>query len=275
LRKRVNMLTVVLAVLLAPSLIFAASAHKFVAGKAVSGTEANTVVVPLVVTNEANLTAMDIPLKFSEGVTLTEVNFENVRTSYFDLKIANINNEKNQVIIGLLPQLSAQAKPDLEAGTGPVANLVFRIDDPTVSAVHLETFTTRNPGHFLTYVYHKYDESGKISQYMVQPDFTPIDVSLSGAGTSPNLPKTYALNQNYPNPFNPTTEISFDLPKSSHVELNVFNVLGQNVKTLVDQNMAAGSHTLTWDASGVASGVYFYRIKAEDFTATKKMMVLK
>lgn len=267
-------LTILVAVLMAPSLIFAASASRFAAGKAVvSEKSANEIVVPLVVTNKADLTAMDIPLKFSEGVTLKEVNFENVRTSYFDLKIANINNEENTVIIGLLPQMSAVAKPDLAAGTGPVANLVFTVDDPTIKDVTIETFETQNPGHALMYVYHTRD-NGALNQYVEFPEFDPITVAMStvaGAG----LPGTYALNQNYPNPFNPTTQIAFDLAKSSHVELTIYNVLGQEVTTLVNRDMEAGSHTIEWDASSVSSGVYFYRIQAGDFNQTKKMMLLK
>jgi hypothetical protein len=267
-------LTVLVAVLLAPSLIFAASASKFVAGKAVaSETNANEIVVPLVVTNGANLTAMDIPLKFSEGVTLKEVNFENVRTSYFDLKIANINNKDHTVVIGLLPQMSSTPKPDLEAGTGPVANLVFQIDDPSVKDIQLEASVMEKPGHSLMFVYHTND-NGVLGQYTETPEFTPTTVSMSTVAGG-NLPNTFALNQNYPNPFNPTTEISFDLPKSSHVELTVYNVLGQEVTTLINRDMEAGSHSIEWDASNVSSGVYFYRINADSFNQTKKMMLLK
>jgi hypothetical protein len=268
-------LTVLVAVLLAPSLIFAASASRFAAGKAVASEKsANEIVVPLVVTNKADLTAMDIPLKFSEGVTLKEVNFENVRTSYFDLKIANINNEDNSVIIGLLPQMSSVTKPDLAAGTGAVANLVFTIDDPTVTEIQLETFEMQNPGHSLMYVYHKWD-NGVPTQYVEYPEFDPITVAMSAVADGANMPTQFALDQNYPNPFNPTTEIAFDLAKSGRVALTIYNVLGQEVTTLIDREMDAGSHSVQWDASNVSSGVYFYRISAGDFNQTKKMLLLK
>ncbi|HVP06337.1 MAG TPA: FlgD immunoglobulin-like domain containing protein, partial [Candidatus Acidoferrum sp.] len=94
------------------------------------------------------------------------------------------------------------------------------------------------------------------------------------------LPQSYGLSQNYPNPFNPTTQISFALPKASQVELTVFNVLGQEVKTLVSGQMDAGSHTVVWDGTNsagqsVSSGIYFYRISADQFSATKKMLMLK
>jgi len=274
LKIRTITLTILVAVLVAPSLIFAASAHKFAVGKAIaSPVNSNEIVVPLVVTNEANLTAMDIPLSFNEGVTLKEVNFENVRTSYFDLKIANINNEDNTVIIGLLPQMSAAAKPDLEAGTGPVANLVFTIDDPSVTEVNLEAFEMENPGHALMFVYHDFS-SGTVNQFTQYPEFEPVTVSLAGVSGA-GLPGSFALNQNYPNPFNPTTDIAFDLPKASQVELTVYNVLGQEVTTLVNGKLDAGTHVIMWDAGSVSSGVYFYRLQAENFSETKKMMLLK
>jgi len=274
LSKRVNMLMVAAAVLVMPALVLAGSAHQFAVGKSVaSQTEANVVTVPLVVTNEANLAAMDIPLKFSEGVTLQAVEFDGTRTEYFDLKIANINNENRTVIIGLLPQITPDFKPDLEAGTGVVANLVFRIDDPTAQNVSLETFTTENPGHELTFVYHT-DDAGQLGQYVVNPEFSTVSFSLTEAAGA-NLPKQFALNQNYPNPFNPSTTISFALPKPSHVELSIFNVLGQQVVKLADGQFDAGEHAVTFDASRMASGVYFYRIQTDENTETRKMMLLK
>ncbi|NOY57647.1 MAG: T9SS type A sorting domain-containing protein, partial [Calditrichaeota bacterium] len=89
------------------------------------------------------------------------------------------------------------------------------------------------------------------------------------------LPQGFALEQNYPNPFNPTTNINFSLGKVTNVELTVFNVLGQKVATLVNQRMPAGTYDVTWDASNVTSGLYFYIMKAGNFTVTRKMMVIK
>lgn len=272
--RRSNMLAVVAIVLLAPSLVFAASAHNFVAGKAFSK-EVGTITVPLNITNEANLAAIDIPLHFSEGVTLKAVTFENTRTEYFDLKIANINNEDNTVVIGLLPQMSSTYKPTLAAGTGPVANLVFEIDNAAVEEITLEAIQLENPGHFLCFVYQ--DNIDGVTQTRVErPEFESVTVALSGvAPDSPDMPTRFSLGQNYPNPYNPTTTINFDVPKASHVTLSVFNVLGQEVANLVDMEMEAGSHQVEFDGSGIASGVYFYRIAAENFSQTRKMVLVK
>lgn len=273
--KRFHTLTVVIAVLLVPSVIFAGVQHKFTVSKAVA--KDNTVVVPLVITNEAHLVAIDIPLKFSEGVTLREVDFDfdESKVSYFDLKAANINNEERTVVIGLLVQMSPTYKPELEAGVNRVANLVFEVNDPSVTEVKIETIELKNPDHFLIFVYHDWDQNGIPHIRMERPEFEPVTVALSGLYSGPEVPDVFALNQNYPNPFNPSTEIAFDLPTASHVELTVFNILGQKVETLVDSEREAGSYTVTWDASPYSSGVYFYRISAKDFTETKKMLMLK
>ncbi|MEW5795172.1 MAG: T9SS type A sorting domain-containing protein [Candidatus Zixiibacteriota bacterium] len=90
-----------------------------------------------------------------------------------------------------------------------------------------------------------------------------------------NLPTEYSLSQNYPNPFNPITEIDFALPRASNVKLEIFNIMGQRVASLIDKHLEAGTHTVIWDGSHVASGVYFYRIEASDFVETKKMLLLK
>ncbi|UCD64014.1 MAG: T9SS type A sorting domain-containing protein [Candidatus Zixiibacteriota bacterium] len=89
------------------------------------------------------------------------------------------------------------------------------------------------------------------------------------------LPKAYALLQNHPNPFNATTEISLALPAASHVRLEIFNIVGQRVATLVDGRLKAGHHTFSWDGGDASTGVYIYRLQAGDFTETRKMVLLK
>jgi hypothetical protein len=89
------------------------------------------------------------------------------------------------------------------------------------------------------------------------------------------VPTEFSLAQNYPNPFNPVTSIEYGLPENGHVTVTVYNVLGQVVAELVNSEMSAGYHVVRWDASNAASGVYFYRIDAGDFTATKRMVLMK
>ncbi|MEE8417868.1 MAG: C1 family peptidase [candidate division Zixibacteria bacterium] len=90
-----------------------------------------------------------------------------------------------------------------------------------------------------------------------------------------NLPVQYYLNQNHPNPFNAATTINYGLPQSAHVELSVYNILGRKVETLLDEYRQAGIHRITFDSSDLASGVYFYRLKAGDFVESRRMVLLK
>ncbi|MDF1544720.1 MAG: T9SS type A sorting domain-containing protein [bacterium] len=114
---------------------------------------------------------------------------------------------------------------------------------------------------------------------------TVIDTAMMGstgiyADGEKFLPEVYDLQQNYPNPFNPTTTITMDIPKASRVSLDLFNVLGQRIRRLVDQDLSPGRYHIAWDGTNesgnsVATGIYFYRIEAADYTQTKKMLLMK
>lgn len=90
-----------------------------------------------------------------------------------------------------------------------------------------------------------------------------------------DIVSTFNLEQNYPNPFNPSTTINFSVQQAGNVTMSVYNLLGQQVATLVDQKMQAGSHSVTFDASALSSGTYIYRITSGEFVQTKKMMLIK
>lgn len=101
-------------------------------------------------------------------------------------------------------------------------------------------------------------------------------------GGAPLPPSGYSLSQNFPNPFNPSTIISYQLPANSHVTLKVYDVLGREVETLVDGRQSAGNHAVKFEAKGLPSGVYFYRLSAKplsgqagNFIETKKLVMLK
>jgi hypothetical protein len=116
-------------------------------------------------------------------------------------------------------------------------------------------------------------------QSVILPDFNgPFifgDPALDAGSDTPTKPEVYSLSQNYPNPFNPTTEISFNLAQNSHVTLTVYNILGQAVTTLIDGDRQKGPNSVTWNAGENATGIYFYKLTAGDFTQTRKMMLLK
>ena len=112
--------------------------------------------------------------------------------------------------------------------------------------------------------------------YGFAPDMGAIESPYFSSIQENNaLPFKFTLHQNYPNPFNPSTTIEFDLPKSSEVTLKVFNVLGEEVATLVSDRLSTGSYSYEWDASSLASGMYLYHLEADKFVSIKKLMLLK
>jgi hypothetical protein len=94
-------------------------------------------------------------------------------------------------------------------------------------------------------------------------------------GNEKEIPKDYSLLQNYPNPFNPTTNIRFDLPKAGDVKLFVYDITGKVVSTIVNGNVDAGRHNITFNAENLSSGIYFYKLETESFADVKKMMIIK
>jgi len=105
--------------------------------------------------------------------------------------------------------------------------------------------------------------------------FDNYDLSTSIAKKTNFTPGEFNLYKNYPNPFNPKTTISFQLPEFSFVSLKIYNLLGQEVGVLINGNKTAGKHTILWDASDFASGVYLYRLETNGFFMTKKMILMK
>ena len=149
---------------------------------------------------------------------------------------------------------------NIQAGTGSIVDVPFKVADGAVGNGMLE-----------------------ITEAVLAKSCTetiPVEIITEAIRLGDLLPEIYALSQNFPNPFNPVTEISYQLPTESGVKLGIYNILGQKVRTLVNYEQPAGQYTVRWDgkdSSGadVASGVYFYRIVASDFTATKRMVLLK
>jgi hypothetical protein len=115
-----------------------------------------------------------------------------------------------------------------------------------------------------------WNDSNWINDGRVLYSYSPTDVE-----ELPGEIKTYSLSNNYPNPFNPSTTIKYQIPKSGLVTLKVYNVLGKEITTLVNEEKSVGSYEITFDASGLSSGIYFYKLSADNFQQTKKMILLK
>ena len=102
-----------------------------------------------------------------------------------------------------------------------------------------------------------------------------IDTSVSIQHIGSEIPDGYLLKQNYPNPFNPSTSIEFSIPQKAFISLKVYNILGEEVENLVNDELSPGNYRFNFDASNLTSGVYFYRINAGSFTEVRKMLLIK
>jgi choice-of-anchor B domain-containing protein len=162
------------------------------------------------------------------------------------------------------------------AGTGNVPFQEVTVD-----------IAAENPGagtFFFSQFQVRFQSYGTSDPSQFYDDWFVDDVALSlptSVGNDVNeIPERFALDQNYPNPFNPSTTFEFEVPVASHVRLTVYNLLGQAVKTLLDDPVEPGTHRAKWDGrnesgQSVVSGVYFYRMEAGDFVGTRKMVLLK
>ena len=103
--------------------------------------------------------------------------------------------------------------------------------------------------------------------------FSPTSIGIKNI--SNKVPTKYSLYQNYPNPFNPSTNIRFEIPRTSLVKLIVYDILGREVATLVNDKLGAGSYDVNWYGSGYSSGIYFYKLITDEYTDVKKMVLLK
>jgi photosystem II stability/assembly factor-like uncharacterized protein len=128
----------------------------------------------------------------------------------------------------------------------------------------------RNPGYFISSL----AVNSKDRIFAASIAVYRSSRSTTSAENGKELPAAFALAQNYPNPFNPSTAIGFQVTAYSHVRLSIYDLLGREVATLVNEVKAPGSYEVTWDAGGMASGVYLYRLNAGDFTQTKRLLLL-
>jgi hypothetical protein len=117
--------------------------------------------------------------------------------------------------------------------------------------------------------------SSELGRDLWQIGYATSDLITSTSDDKTVVSEAYSLAQAFPNPFNPETEIAFSIPKSERVTLKIFDALGEEIATLIDEVRPAGNHTARWKPSTLASGVYFYRLEAGTFSETKKLVLMK
>ncbi len=245
--------------------------------------QGSKVVVPIIITNDESIMAIDIPIKFGnagDGIVLDERLEipDGSRIAGFDFQFINVDNEAKTALIGLVSSVGS-LKDDMRPGSGAVAYLHFTVTDERMSEIVLDEDKSMAPSHSMLLVENRVVDGGGREVVDFRPDFTLTKIALK-AGATANLPTAYSLDGNYPNPFNAKTIISFALPQESHVSLDIYNILGQKVKTLVSGTLPAGYHKQEWDGTdqnglGASSGVYLYKLKANDFTRVNRMTLVK
>ncbi|HVP35561.1 MAG TPA: T9SS type A sorting domain-containing protein, partial [Terriglobales bacterium] len=237
---------------------------------------ANTqVVVNVDIANDEHLGTFVIPLVFPDTASTLDVKCDSV--SFVGTRAASatlvtdassIENSKHRLVVYAIWFIG-----DLAPGSGTVAKIYFTTGSTWNSSLSVPVDSQfYPPASEMVFVNTTGDSSWIPIFYKGALDVKEIN--------TPTKPTVFSLAQNYPNPFNPKTMIRFALPKDSWVKLEVYNILGQKVKTLVDEKLEAGVKEVEWDGKDskgleVASGIYFYKIKANDFSDVKKMVMLK
>ncbi len=139
---------------------------------------------------------------------------------------------------------------------------------------HDFSWLTKAHGDFNVFIDTSSKISGDVSVYQPLLNLVENYPTAVNESTS-NIPEKYELFQNYPNPFNPTTTITYSLPKNSFVTLTIYDLLGREVATLVNEEKHSGTYKVTWNAQNKPSGIYFYKITAGGYSKINKMILLK
>jgi len=228
--------------------------------------------------NERNLAQIALALSYgSADLVLDSVSFAGTRSVSASSKTVQTQPDFHT----LYAVIEFGSVAPLAIGLGPVARLHFTVDAETPEGVIEIDSTTVGINSRTRFWLTAAD--GNIT---LEPLFTAGSIKVTTQTdvddiTEPGaLPTEYRLAQNYPNPFNPTTNIELSLPRSGHVEVEVFNILGRRVCRLIDRELPAGTHRIVFDGKSddgtpLATGVYFYRITSGDFRDSKKMLLVK
>jgi len=168
---------------------------------------------------------------------------------------------------------TGDAPPDLDYRIPTGETVTFKVESDTLLLTHIITDTANTIPGIETLIAENRQVNIKLGYepIFLEP-ILPVDVKIADHSV---LPSSFVMEQNYPNPFNPATTFEFVLPKSAFVTLKVYNLLGEEVATLVAEQRTAGIHKLNWDARGLASGVYLYRLEAGSFIQTKKLILMR
>jgi len=235
-------------------------------------------VIPVTLTgNTIKIMAATIPLRLSAAaVTVDSVSFAGSLLKTGMMSMVSIANTAHTVRFSFFP---SSGNPAISESEGLLATLHLTVDNSASDQTVTIDSVCRVDHGTQPVLQTRPELADTTGAAVFVPAFSAgqlvIRTSMDAGDDESFLPDVFALNQNFPNPFNPSTVISFSLPKQGAVTLKIFNILGQEVETLLDDHLSAGNHTVTWVADRQASGVYFYRLAFEGQVLTRKMTFLK
>lgn len=233
--------------------------------------------------NNIAFSALTVPLKYDHpNLTLDSVSFVGSMLPSNWSEAIDHNVAAKTIKVSYVPEFTSPI-PTISTANGIIARLYFSLSNAAtpvtipIDSINQDSIVAGGL-HLITRI--QIADNTGLSSGLYEPGFQQGAVTVlvpTGVNDDPHgsLPSVFTLNQNYPNPFNPVTVIEFALPKASQVKLEVFNVLGQVVETLVDKPMPAGNYTVDFNASAKPSGVYFYRLSHDYGSLTRKMVLLK
>ncbi|HWR84024.1 MAG TPA: T9SS type A sorting domain-containing protein [Candidatus Deferrimicrobium sp.] len=242
------------------------------------------VAVPVRLSNSNQpISALTVPLKFStSALTVDSVSFSGSILPAEFYGQWQVDNASREIRILVSPYLQNPV-PTITGAGGLVATIFFHISPAaipgaiSVDSIDRDSIVLLNatPIHLLTQV----EAASQNGMATMVPSFRAGAVVVKSPTAvdegEAELPHSFTLAQNHPNPFNPATIIEFSLPRAGQVHLDVFNILGQSVVSLINQTLPAGQHTVEFDGSGLTSGIYFYRLDFNGANLTRKMTLLK
>lgn len=244
----------------------------------VIGEQNSQVIVPVNLSgNDISIAALSIPLQFnSSDLTVDSVSFIGTLLKTNMAPLVMIDNDAQMVRITYIP---VSGIPVITEESGLLARIFISISpsapDQSVSMDSINSVQQFGEVVVWTRIDFSDEEAQLFSISGFSAGVVSVETTLDADDDQFTLPSVLSLKQNFPNPFNPSTTISFSLPSYSDVSLKIYNILGQEIETLVEGQLSAGQYEYVWSSSTAASGIYFYRLRYEDQLLTKKMTLLK
>lgn len=235
--------------------------------------------------NGETLSALTIPLKFiNQYLNVDSVSFDGTVLPASFRGEAQINNTTKTVRVSYIPDHNISPLPTMSNSQGLIGTIHLTLAPGApagiilIDSIYNDSVVTLggNSIHYLTSV--EFSDQSGLTTHLPSFNAGSVSVQLSTDINDDNnglFPDRFDLAQNYPNPFNPATTIDYSLAKAGDISLKVYNVIGQEVATLVDTRQSAGVHSVTFDAANYPSGVYFYKLVHAEGAQTRKMLLVK